>query len=243
MTAPHAGRAIRAVSFDADGTLWDFARAMRRSLAETLAELRRLRPGAATAALSVERLIAVRDEVAERLYGLGATMEEIRLAAFAATLERLGTPDPALAAHLTAFYLERRFAGIELYPDAAPALARLRGAYRLGLLSNGNTYPERCGLAGYFAFVAFAQDHGARKPAPAFYRAALRRAGVTPTTLVHVGDSLDGDVAGAQAAGIRAVWLNRHGRPNTTGVRPDAEIASLSELDRALRDLGERPGG
>ena len=48
--------------------------------------------------------------------------------------------------------------------------------------------------------------------------------------VVRVGDSLENDVAGATGAGIRSVWLNRHGVANDTGIKPDHEIASLSEL-------------
>lgn len=45
-----------------------------------------------------------------------------------------------------------------------------------------------------------------------------------------MGDSLTNDVAGAQGAGVRPVWLNRDGRENATGVQPDFEITSLTEL-------------
>ena len=233
-------RAIRAVSFDADGTLWDFEGARGRALKATLAELRHRLPGAATAALTTAQLTATRDAVAEGLYARGATMEAIRRAAFVRTLESLGLPDPTLAAHLTAYYLERRFADIELYPDVRPALAALRATHRLGLLSNGNTYPERCGLGGVFDFVVFAQDYGARKPDPRFYRAALAHAGLDSAALVHVGDSLPNDVAGAQAAGIRVVWLNRARRPNPTAVQPDAAITTLAELSATLAALDQR---
>jgi len=224
------------ISFDADGTLWDFDKAMRTSLAHALAELRRLVPGDATATLTVDRLIATRDAVAEEMDGRGSTMEEIRLAAFIHTLASIGHPDRAIARHLTECYLARRFGDIELYPDVLPALDQLRGRYRLGLASNGNTYPERCGLAGRFDFVVFAQDHGARKPSRGFYEATLRVAGVAADAFIHVGDSLTNDVAGAQSVGARAIWLNRGGRSNTSGIRPDAEIASLSDLPAIMEE-------
>ncbi len=66
---------------------------------------------------------------------------------------------------------------------------------------------------------------------------ALARAGVSSRAAVHVGDSLECDVAGAQAAGFKAVWLNRGGAANTTGLQPDAEISSLHELDTVLDAL------
>jgi len=40
-----------------------------------------------------------------------------------------------------------------------PTLSLLKDTYRLGLVTNGNTYPERCGLPGLFAFTIFAQDY------------------------------------------------------------------------------------
>jgi FMN phosphatase YigB (HAD superfamily) len=52
--------------------------------------------------------------------------------------------------------------------------------------------------------------------------------------LIHIGDSLDTDVAGAQRAGAVSVWLNRDRRPNYTSIGPDYEIHSLMELDNFL---------
>ena len=48
---------IKAVSFDADGTLWEFDKVMRHSLRHTLLELRRIDPEA-EAALDIEKLIS-----------------------------------------------------------------------------------------------------------------------------------------------------------------------------------------
>jgi hypothetical protein len=42
------------------------------------------------------------------------------------------------------------------------------------------------------------------------------------------------DVKGAQAVGIRAIWMNRHQLPNKTNVQPFAEITSLAELPEVL---------
>lgn len=51
----------------------------------------------------------------------------------------------------------------------------------------------------------------------------------------HVGDSLTSDIAGASNAGLgAAVWLNRTGAVLADGVRPDYEIALLTELPALL---------
>ena len=146
---------ITTVSFDADGTLWDFEGVMRHALGCALEELRRLVPSAPDS-LSIETLIAIRDQVAEEQKDRGLTHEAIRLEAFKRTLQFIKSPDDDLAAHLNMLYLKHRFEDIQFFDDVLPALNALQGHYMMGVLSNGNTYPERCGLGDYFQFVVFA---------------------------------------------------------------------------------------
>src|SRR4030067_31383 len=49
------------------------------------------------------------------------------------------------------------------------------------------------------------------KPRPAIFEAALQALGMPAQDIVHVGDSLTADVAGAGRRGVRAVWRNRSG--------------------------------
>lgn len=225
------------ISFDADGTLWDFSSVMQEALSRTLLELRTLVPGSGAEALTVADLQQTRDEVAKTLRGNKVSLEDIRLKAFEQTLNHLGHNDPELASHLTTYYLEHRFTAITLYPDVLPTLSLLRGTYRLGLVTNGNTYPERCGLPGLFAFTIFAQEYDVQKPQPAFYERVLSETHTHPHEIIHVGDSLHNDVSGAQAVGIRAIWLNRFHVRGETPVHPFAEITSLEELPELLDRL------
>lgn len=120
------------------------------------------------------------------------------------------------------------------FPDAAPALAELRArGVRLVAASNWDVSLrdglERTGLAGYLDGAVSSAVVGAAKPDPAVFRAALAVAGCRADQAFHVGDSPDGDVEGARAAGVRVALLDRH------GVLPDppagvAKIASLAEL-------------
>ena len=211
-------------------TLWDFQKVMRHSLAIALAELRRRLPGRRTAELTIDTLVQTRNTVAAALKGRTSNLEEIRLRAFERTLERLGWPNKALAADLNALYLKHRYDDIELYPDVMPCLDRLRTEYVLGLLSNGNGYLDRCGLPGRFSFVVLAQDVGAEKPDAAMFRAACRQAGCAPGQLVHVGDSLGSDVAGANGAGVVSVRLHRQRHVNDSGIVSDYEVNSLADV-------------
>jgi FMN hydrolase / 5-amino-6-(5-phospho-D-ribitylamino)uracil phosphatase len=228
---------IAAVTFDADGTLWDFERVMREALTLVVGALQAHAPDRA-ADLSVERMIAIREQVAAEPALRGASLEQVRLASFERALVLLGRPDPELASRLAAIYLRHRFERICLYDDVVSALDTLathRPVPVLDLVSNGNTDPERCGLPHRFQFALFAHHHGVKKPDRRFFEMAVREAGCDPSRIVHVGDSLENDVAGAQALGMRAVWLNRERLPNTTTIVPDAEIVSLSELPAVCR--------
>src|SRR6516162_55496 len=173
----HPGHQIKAISFDGDMTLWDFEKVMRNSLAHALDELRERAPESKCADLTVDRMIEIRNTVAEELKGKGIALDSIRLEAFRRTIEMVGSDDQELAAHLNSIYLKHRFEGIELYPDVLPMLDSIVGRYVLGLVSNGNSYPERCGLQERFAFVVFSQDIGVEKPDPAIFRVACVKAG------------------------------------------------------------------
>ena len=225
-----ANRHITAISFDGDATLWDFQKVMRHSLAITLDELRRRNPVGTAADLTVDKMIEIRNSAAAELKGITVNLEEIRFHAFRRTVEYVGNADDSLASDLNALYFKHRFEDIELYRDVIPTLDALQPKFTVGLLSNGNGYPERCGLAGRFSFVVFSQDVGVEKPDPEIFSAASKQAGCAPTELMHVGDSLESDVAGANAAGAVSVWLNRHGVRNDTGITPDFEVQTLSDI-------------
>jgi putative hydrolase of the HAD superfamily len=118
------------------------------------------------------------------------------------------------------------------YPDAAPALqaARARGQ-RLVAVSNWDVslaaVLQRAGLAPLLDGVVTAAHVGVRKPGSEIFTRALALAGVGPEQAVHVGDSIEEDVAGARGAGIAPVLLRRDRLAGPPGVRT---IASLAEL-------------
>jgi putative hydrolase of the HAD superfamily len=78
--------------------------------------------------------------------------------------------------------------------------------------------------------VVTSAEVGAAKPEPRVFERALAVAGVAPGEALHVGDKVDNDVQGAEAAGIRAVLLQREGEP-PVGVEA---IRSLRELPALL---------
>lgn len=226
---------MAAVSFDADGTLWDFDAVMRNALGIALDAIRdecgRLADG-----LTVEAMIATRERVAAEHDHQWANLEDIRLRAFEATLHGIGVDDPDLAAKLNARYLHHRFADIELFEDVLPCLDEVAREHAVGLLSNGNTVPERCGLDGRFDFTVFASDHGAAKPDPALFRVAAAQAGCDIRELVHVGDD-EADVHGARRAGCTGVLIVRDRTWPPHADLADAVIGDLRALPALLTEL------
>ncbi len=147
--------------------------------------------------------------------------------------------DTALAeAAYAIFFGERN--RVDFYPDALPALQRLSARVPIAALSNGNADLAAIGIAGYFRFQLGAREYGAAKPDAGFFHAACERLDVEPRYVLHVGDDVRMDVAGAHRAGLRCCWVNRedgagdagwpHDDPALHDVRPDLTFSTLAAL-------------
>jgi HAD superfamily hydrolase (TIGR01549 family) len=108
----------------------------------------------------------------------------------------------------------------ELFEDALPVLEELRAAeLGIGLVSNGIR-----DLAEFVVHhrlevdaIVGSRAHGFVKPHPTIFQAALDQLGVGTTQAVMVGDSLEEDVEGARALGMRAILIDREDRhPNVS---------------------------
>jgi len=123
---------------------------------------------------------------------------------------------------------------IDVFPEVEPTLEILANHYALGVVTNGNADVRRLGLADYFKFALCAEDIGIAKPDARLFHEALQRGGATAESAVHIGDHPGDDIAGAQQAGMRAIWFNPAGKAWEAERLPDAEIRSLSDLPALL---------
>jgi putative hydrolase of the HAD superfamily len=101
-----------------------------------------------------------------------------------------------------------------VFPDVMPTLTRLRDrGIKLAVISNWDDrlrpLLSALDLAQHFNAILVSAEAGMQKPDPAFFLEAARRLGVAVGEVAHVGDSPQEDLAGAQAAGMRAVLVNR----------------------------------
>lgn len=230
---------IKAISFDADQTLWDFRGVMERALARTAADISERYPHVEITSTELQE---IRDELVVGYRGKPHSLEEIRCESFQVALERNGIPPAeaeAVSSTLTERYLQIRFEEIELYDDVRSVLDELGSRYLLALISNGNTDPDRCGLAGVFDMVLLGPDHGIEKPNPRMFELAAEQLGVGPTELLHVGDGAD-DVVGANGVGAVSVLVDRGEREIDADLREVAGfvIKTFGELPAVLGSVG-----
>jgi beta-phosphoglucomutase-like phosphatase (HAD superfamily) len=129
---------------------------------------------------------------------------------------------------------------------AKSALRRLRPGPRLVVATKADDSDgaavraalARAGLADLIDDVVSSRDVGVRKPEAGFFAAAVEQAGggedhLEPADVVMVGDSWENDIAGAKAAGLRAVWLNPSGLPcpPASAAAGDAEAGGDAEAE------------
>ena len=158
-----------------------------------------------------------------RLDGLGDSLSEAVTEAFGSALLEL---PPAL------------------FPHIAETLEWLkRNGYRVGLISNtGRTWgrylrpvQDRLGIGRFFDARIFSDEVRIRKPEPEIFVKALAELHLPPDKVVHIGDDVDADVAGAKGHGMRAVWFNTGFWAKRTTDKADAQIRDLSEVPALLQ--------
>jgi len=124
-----------------------------------------------------------------------------------------------------------------LFPDVLPALDALAPRFRHSVLSNSAlAYQEAklrtLGVRDRFEAVLCSGELGVAKPAAAAFHAACAALDLPPSQVAYVGDRHDVDAAGAEAAGLTGIWLDRTGRPatGTTAAGSVHRITTLAEL-------------
>ncbi|WP_444815294.1 HAD family hydrolase [Stutzerimonas frequens] len=227
---------IRLITFDLDDTFWETKPAIQS--AETVLRDWLAKHAPRLGEFPVEALGAIRRMLVEREPTLRHRVSELRRRILQHALGDAGYPREEadeLAERAFQVFLDARHE-VEIFPDVQPTLEFLANHYILGVITNGNADVRRLGLADYFQFTLCAEELGIGKPDPHPFRQALRLGGALPEQAVHIGDHAEDDIAGAQQAGLRAVWFNPGQIAWTQDYQPDAQIRSLAELPKLLLD-------
>ena len=91
--------------------------------------------------------------------------------------------------------------------------------------------PGTGAIAAALSYASGVQPEVVGKPAPVFFEAAMRRFGTTPERAVMIGDTLDSDIAGGAAVGMRTVLVGE-ASPSARDPAPvpDFAVAGLREV-------------
>ena len=227
---------IRAVTFDLDDTLWDVEPAIACAERDLRAWLDANCPKMA-ARYDRDALFKVRGAIVAKTPHLQHDVSELRVQVLKTALFRTGhgeeEAERLARAGFEVFLASRH--SIEYYEHAVEVLRTLRRHYVIGALTNGNADVRRLDIGPLFHFAIQAGEVGSSKPEPAMFEEAMRRTRLRPDEIVHVGDHLENDVAGAKRLGWYTVWINRGRAPRPNGAAAaDAEVACLSELPAVI---------
>ena len=197
---------VTAITLDLDDTLWP-VRPTLVAAEKVLAAWLRTHAPATAQGTPPAAMLALRADVAAEHPHWSHDLSAIRLETIRRALKK-HDEDPALAELAFEVFFEARHA-VVLYDDVLPGLERLAARFRLVAVSNGNAEVHRIGLDRFFSGSVSARLHGVAKPDPSIFRAACAAAGAAPHQVLHLGDDLAADVAGALAAGLHAGWICR----------------------------------
>lgn len=220
---------ILAITIDLDDTLWPVMPALERADRDLNDYLRQHYPQVAKT-WPISALRELRAQVAAERIDLAHDFTAQRYLTMQRAFDACGISEAPLDTLFEVFAAARN--SVELYPDALPALERMRAARPIASLTNGNADLERIGLHLHFAHQISARDVGAAKPDARIFLAAAEKLGLAPENILHVGDDPELDVAGARDAGLRTAWINRAGHPwpGALGAAPDLDLRDLASL-------------
>lgn len=175
---------------------------------------------------------------------LRETVPEYRKQAWMNGLQDLDIEDEELAETLAKTFPEERKKHIYLYDETLEILDKLKGKYKLLMLTNGSPHlqytklslsPE---LAPYFDHIVISGDFGQGKPSADIFNYALSLLEAEKNEVIMVGDNPLTDILGASRIGIDSIWINHHDR-ELTEVTPTYEVSRLREIMPIVKSLSE----
>jgi len=219
---------VLAITLDLDDTLWPFAPIGAR-IDQVLYDWMCVHSPATAAMYPVEAMRELRVRTFDDNPHLHYDLSALRRLTLTEALRNSGASMALLEPAYEAFYAARN--QVEFYPDALAALRRIAARVPVAAVSNGNADLQRIGIGELFAFQLGSREYGAAKPDPGIFHAACDRLGVAPAQVLHVGDHVEMDVAGAMRAGLRGCWINRESHTWIhQELQPDLQFDTLTGL-------------
>lgn len=120
--------------------------------------------------------------------------------------------------------------------DTFPSLDAIKKKkLKIALISNTDSISiepllEKFELRKYFDIVVLSYETGKLKTDPDMYKLCLKKLKVKKNEAIVIGDSIQSDIKGAEAAGIKAILLDRKNR-----LEYENKIVSLKEIESHLK--------
>lgn len=219
---------IAAITLDLDDTLWPFA-PIATHIDQVLDDWLKTHSPATAARFPIPAMQALRVQTWQAHPELAHDLSALRRITLEAAFKASGEPLDLVTPAYDAFYAARN--QVTFYDDALEGLQRIAARFPVGALTNGNADLQAIGIDHLFAFQLGAREHGAAKPQASIFHAACQQLGLPPERVLHVGDHIELDVAGAQRAGLRGCWINRiDAHWNHPALQPDLQFDTLTGL-------------
>lgn len=211
------------VLFDLDNTLYDYNTYWRQRLRWSFAPL-------AAAYPQLDLAILTEQAIQQRIYASRCTT----------FLQQWGITDTALLEKVSERYRINDYSSLQLYPETRHLLQILRRHTHVGLITNGPAWTQRpkihqFALEPLLDVIIVSGEVQVAKPDPAIFALALEPLAVAPAAALYIGDSLEHDLLGAQAAGLDFIWMNPTHEPLPPALpQPRAIISSLNQMGPLL---------
>lgn len=164
----------------------------------------------------------------------------------AATLKALGcnhdVSDPVVST-ATSEFCEEFMKYVRIDAETEATLKKLKKTYRLGMISNF-AIPEcvlkllkTASIDKLFDVIVISGAVNRRKPHEEIFKSTLKLMNLQADEAVFVGDTIDADIEGAKAVGMKAVYIERRVQIASKKYLPDRTIKRLSELPTVVLDL------
>lgn len=225
---------ISALTFDLDDTLYDNRQVILRTEQEALAFVQNYHP--ALKALENKEFHRLRQALRQTEPEIYHDVTEWRRRAVELAMLNAGltAAEAALGAEASMAHFATWRSRIDVPQETHDTLAALAEKWPLVAITNGNAQPELFGLGDYFQFVLRAGPHGRSKPFNDMYHLAAEKLDLPLGNILHVGDDLTTDVAGAIRCGMQACWIKPENAdlmtPLDSRLLPHLEISRLASL-------------
>ena len=163
---------------------------------------------------------------------------------FARMAAQYDRPDVDPIALAEALVGEIDTAAVDFLPGAEAALEAAQSVGPVGVLTNGPADRQRgkveaLDLDERVDAVVYAGDLDRRKPHVDPFEQIVTALGVAAERTLHVGNSLEYDIAGAHNAGLLSVWLRTDGE-DAGDYRPEYVVDSLADVQAILQRTTSR---